>query len=139
VLTAQNDILQSYSYIQVKTTLDQVFDEDITGALDPSKLAILTDPKGLEHLGKTKEFQDVMNDPLVQELLNDPQTIKAIEQKDIGKLMQSPKFIAITKNPDLLKKFLALYSGILQGDQKKTPSENTLSNSQQIPENKNNQ
>lgn len=131
VQNIQSDIQQSRSYSQVKTKIDEMFDQDVAGALDPSKLAILTDPKGLEHLGKTKEFQDVMNDPLVQDLLNDPQTTQAIEQKDIGKLMQSPKFIAITKDPDLLKKFLALYGTILQPDQSKKEANITQSKSSQ--------
>lgn len=127
VQNIQNDIQQSWSHLQLKTKIDEMFDQDVAGALDPSRLAILTDPKGLEHLGKTKEFQDVMNDPLVQDLLNDPKTTQAIEQKDIGKLMQSPKFIAITKDPDLLKKFLALYGLILQPGQSKSDAESTKS------------
>ena len=134
VQSIQSDIQQSWSYLQVKTTIDEVFDQDVAGVLDPSKLAVLTDPKGLERLGQTKEFQEVMNDPLVQDLLNDPETIQAIEQKDIGKLMQSPKFITITKNPDLLKKFLSLYGTILQPDQSKARPNTTDTPSPQIIE-----
>ncbi len=134
----QSDIQQSWGYLQVKTKIDELLDKDVASALDPSKLAVLTDPKGLEHLGKTKEFQDVMNDPLVQDLLNDPKTTQAIEQKDIGKLMQSPKFIAITKDPDLLKKFLALYGTILQPDQSKTEANTANSKHSQSIENKGN-
>lgn len=138
VQSIQNDIQRSWSYLQVKTRIDEVFDQDVAGVLDPSKLAVLTDEKGLEHLGKTKEFQEIMNDPLIQDLLNDPQTTQAIEQKDIGKLMQSPKFIAITKNPELLKKFLALYGTILQPVQSKKEAGTANSKSSQSAEKKDN-
>lgn len=129
VLGIQGDIQQSWSYLQVKTKVNEIFGQDMAGTLDPEKLAILTDPKALENLGKTKEFQDIMNDPLIQDLLNDPKTTMAIEQKDIGKLMQSPKFIAITKNPDLLKKFLSLYGMILKPNASKKEANNSNINS----------
>ena len=129
--TAQSDIQQSLTYAQVKITLNQIFKKDFTNAFDPSKLMVLSDPKALETLGKTKEFKEVLADPHVQELLNDPQVTQAIEQKDIGKLLQNPKFINLTKDPALLKKFLSLYSAILEEDKSKTPTGDTAVKSSQ--------
>lgn len=122
VETAQNNIKESYTYAQVTNYLNKVFNIDVTNNFDPSNLKVLTDPKALETLGETKEFQEILKDPQVQALLNDPKTTQAIEAKDISKLLQNPKFIALTKDPALLKKFLTLYSTILQKDKTKTSS-----------------
>lgn len=122
VQTAQADIQQSVSYAQTKLILSQIFQEqqDSISAFDPSKITALTDPKAIEKVGETVEFQDLMQEPLVQELLNDPDANKAIDQKDIGKLLQNPKFIALTRDPALLQKFLSLYGTILKYDPTKT-------------------
>ena len=122
IVTAQNDIKQSYTYDQLTNSINQAFKIDVVNNLDPSRLQALSDPKALDALGKTKEFQEVLQDPLVQTLLNDPETTQAIESKDIGKLLQNPKFIALTKDPALLKKFLTLYSKILEKNTTKTPN-----------------
>jgi hypothetical protein len=131
--TAQNDIKQSYTYAELTNYLNKTFKIDINNNFDPSKLKALSDPQALDTLGKTKEFQEVLEDPLVQALLNDPKTTQAIEAKDIGQLLQNPKFIALTKDPALLKKFLTLYSKILEKDKTKTPSTETGSNPSQNP------
>lgn len=137
--TAQNDIKQSWTYVQLTQYLQQTFHVDLTNNFDPSQLEVLTDPKALERLGNTKEFQEVMNDPLVQALLNDPEASQAIENKDIGKILQNPKFIALTKDPALLKKFLSLYSLILEKDKKQQPPDtNPKVNSSQPVKNKTN-
>ena len=116
IVQAQNNIKQSYTYAYINTWVEQEFHFNIENDLDPSKLSVLTDPKALESLGKTKEFSEVLQDPLVQDLLNDPEASQAIEQKNIGKLLQNPKFIALTKDPAIYKKFLALYGKILTKD-----------------------
>ena len=133
---AQSDIERSWTYAQVKVTLNQIFKKDFTNTFDPSKLAVLSDPKALETLGKTKEFKELLENPHIQELLNDPQMTQAIEQKDIGKLLQNPKFINLTKDPALLKKFLSLYSAILEQDKTKAPAGNAEIESSQNPKGK---
>lgn len=125
VVQAQNDIKKSNTYTYLNDFLETNFNFNIKKDLDPSKLSSLTDPKALESLGKTKEFNDVLQDPLVQTLLNDPEANRAIENKDIGKLVQNPKFIALTKDPALLKKFLNLYSTILEKDKPATSAKAT--------------
>jgi ribosomal protein S18 len=131
--TAQNDIKQSYTYAELTNYLNKVFKIDVVNNFDPSKLQVLSDPKTLDALGKTKEFQEVLEDPLVQALLNDPETTQAIEAKDIGKLLQNPKFIALTKDPALLKKFLTLYTKILEKDKTNTPGAKAESSPTQTP------
>lgn len=122
VETAQLDIKQSNTYFHLSSFVKKNFNVDISNNLDPSQMKALTDPKALETLSETKEFQDVLQDPIVQALLNDPEANKAIESKDIGKLVQNPKFIAITKDPALLKKFLSLYGTILDADKAGKPA-----------------
>lgn len=121
--SAQKDIKGSNSYTFLNSIVKKEFNFDIKSTLDPTQFKALTDPKALDRLSQTSEFQNLLADPLVQNLLNDPEADKAIESKDIGKLIQNPHFIAITKDPDLLKKFLSLYGTILDTN----TSENTQS------------
>ncbi|MBL8013549.1 MAG: CvpA family protein [Candidatus Omnitrophica bacterium] len=111
--SAQRDIKESSTYTYLNSFIKEKTNVDIANNLDPSQFKVLTDPKELDKLSQTPEFQNLLEDPLVQNLLNDPDANKAIESKDLGKLIQNPHFIAITKDPALLKKFLSLYSTIL--------------------------
>ena len=126
---AQADVQNSYSYSLLKPILDQLFHKESIPQYDPSKFIALSDPKALKTIEKSKEYQNIINDQRIQALLNDPTVTDQVKGKNIGQLMQNPKFIALTQDPELLKKFLALYSTML----KNTGANNTGSNADPIP------
>ena len=123
----QRDIKDSWVYAQSVDVLNKNFNINLTDWLETTTISTLTDPNLINKIEKTKEFKEVLEDPAVQELLNDPQAAHAIETKNIGSLLQNPKFINLTKNPDLLKKFLALYSTILDKNTAQTTADTPLS------------
>ena len=110
---AQKDIEGSSMYGFVKPALDEALKAHHIQAIDPTKIAALSDPKKLEALEKTAEFQSLMDDDRIKQILNDPVINEQIKNKQIAQLMQNPKIIELTRDPALLKKFLALYSKML--------------------------
>lgn len=114
---AQADIQNSIIYAQLKPTLNKYLPNEAIPQYDPSKFVALSDPKVLETIEKSKEYQDLINDERIQALLNDPSVTGQVKEKDLSKLLQNPKFIALTRDPELLKKFLALYSTMLKNAQ----------------------
>ncbi len=121
---AQADIQSSYTYAQLKPILHRLFNSETIAQYDPSKFIALSDPKVLKAIEKSKEYQDILNDERIQALLNDPAVTGQVKDKNIGQLVQNPKFIALTRDPELLKKFLALYSTMLKNAKTKTTGPN---------------
>ena len=110
----QADIQSSYTYAQLRPILNQLSNNGVIAQYDPSKFIALSDPKVLRAIEKSKEYQDIIYDKRIQALLNDPAVTNQVQEKNIGQIVQNPKFIALTRDPELLEKFLALYSTMIK-------------------------
>ncbi len=61
--------------------------------------------ENLESLSKDKRIQDIINDPKITE---------AIRLKDYSSLMSNPKIMALIRDPEMIKKMMAIYKQLLQ-------------------------
>jgi len=112
--TVQNNVITSNSYRAVFYLKKQLFPKV---NIEIQKLIeVLDDPKKLKKIQQTQSYQDLMADKKFQELIDDQETIKQLKEKDMAKLFTNRKLLAIMKDPELLKKFLALHQEILSDE-----------------------
>jgi len=113
LVKAKADIQNSSVYLFAKPKLDQLLKDHNVQPIDPAKLNALSNPDLIKDIEKSDEYQELFNDPRIQALLTDPEITEQIENKQLAQLMQNEKFIALTRDPELLKKFIALYSKMM--------------------------
>lgn len=76
--------------------------------------AQLQNPKKIEQLQKTPEYQALYNDKAFKEILSDPQVVKAIEKGQLAELLKNPKFLKLLHDPQTIQKFLNFQKRLLQ-------------------------
>ncbi|HLF19033.1 MAG TPA: CvpA family protein [Candidatus Omnitrophota bacterium] len=81
---------------------------------------ILENPDKYAALKDLKEYQDLINDPALNELLSDTTSTEQMKNRDFPGLLSNPKFQALLQNKDLIKKILALNEKIADTEMKET-------------------
>ena len=110
----RGDIQRSAVYQAASPALAKFLFKDKKNQPLSLSLISLEDPKTIEKLQSSPEYQAFTQDPAMQELLNDPEIAKLAEEKNFAKLMSNPKILKLTSDPELLKKFMALYPKLLK-------------------------
>lgn len=77
-------------------------------------IQFLENPEKFEYLSNTKEFKNVMGHNKIKEIPSDPDIVQDIQDKNVGKLLTSPKMQSIMGDKDLIKNFFSLQKKIME-------------------------
>jgi len=116
---AQNNIRTStiYSYSKIFWPSSMISLNSVENGL-----SILDNPEKIEKLQASPEFQSLQQEPKIQEILADEETLRQIQDKDLGKLLSNPKIMALIRDKELMEKFLDLNKRLIMEGQKETSS-----------------
>lgn len=72
------------------------------------------DFSAVENKDQPTDLQSLYQDKRLQDIINDPQIIAAVHHQDYTALMSNPKIVALTQDPALIKKMMAIYKQMYQ-------------------------
>ncbi|MBI3602379.1 MAG: CvpA family protein [Candidatus Omnitrophica bacterium] len=72
------------------------------------------DMAGLDKPSPQDDLRALAKDKRVQDIIHDPQITQAIRQKDFTALMSNPKIMALTQDPQMIKKIVMVYKQLMQ-------------------------
>ncbi len=84
-------------------------------------LLILKNPDQLKKIAKTPEYQNFISDEKIQELAEDEEVQELIEEENYSELIFHPKFLAILRDEELMKKISLIAEKVYQEKIKSAP------------------
>ena len=110
----RSDIERSAAVQTVSPLFTKFLNKDSKNPTASLSLMSFNDPESAKKLQAMPEYQQIANNKALQDVLNDPEIAALAEKKEFGKLMTHPKILKLTSDPELMKKFIALYPKLLK-------------------------
>ena len=116
ITAIRNDIERSAALQMVSPLFTKLLNKNSKNPTTSLSLMSFNDPESAKKLQAMPEYQKIASDKAIQDVLNDPEIAALAEKKDFGKLMTHPKILKLTSDPELMKKFIALYPKLLKNN-----------------------